>query len=228
MKNPDLEKEANKDKENKDEKERSITRDLKLRNKKEDKFREKLFRDRDAKLTIKPYRDREEKTKYRDMKHQKKYEEKKFYGKKDERENFKERTEERRGALRDERKFENKDDHRDYRDRKIEEKRGKSYEKMRQEKKRLSETKRQSATENIEDNSTKGKQEEFLKQHKKSESTETNIMQKDTRPTEIRRSSEAKSDGIKHLKEKEMEEKPKAVEDETSNLESRSIKKYIF
>ena len=99
---------------------------------------------------------------------------------------------------------------------------------MWQEKKSLSETKRQNATENIEDNLTIGKQEEFLKQHKKSESTETNIMQKDTRPTEIMRSSEAKSDGIKHLNEKEMEEKPKPVEDETSNLESRFWKVAFF
>ncbi|KOC65468.1 Regulator of nonsense transcripts 3A, partial [Habropoda laboriosa] len=98
-----------------------------------DKLREKVPRDRDSKSITKGYRDRiEDANKDRDIKHQRRHEDKKIYGRRDERD-----------GMRDDRKYDFKEDVKDSRERKIEEKRGKSYEKMRQEKKRLAETKKQ-------------------------------------------------------------------------------------
>ncbi|XP_015587422.1 regulator of nonsense transcripts 3B [Cephus cinctus] len=142
LKNPDAERETSKDnKENKDEKEKLSLKDLKNRNKRDERMREKLSRDRDSKTLAKGYRERDERNKDRDAsKHQRKHEEKKPYGRKDDRENPKE---DRRSEMKEDRKNEPKDDGKELRDRKAEEKRGKSYEKMRQEKKRLAEAKRQ-------------------------------------------------------------------------------------
>ncbi|XP_017790120.1 PREDICTED: regulator of nonsense transcripts 3B [Habropoda laboriosa] len=134
LKNPDLDKEMCKDnKENREEKDKLSPKDIKNRIKKEDKLREKVPRDRDSKSITKGYRDRiEDANKDRDIKHQRRHEDKKIYGRRDERD-----------GMRDDRKYDFKEDVKDSRERKIEEKRGKSYEKMRQEKKRLAETKKQ-------------------------------------------------------------------------------------
>jgi regulator of nonsense transcripts 3 len=63
--------------------------------------------------------------------------------------------EERRFEFKDDRKYEVKEEFREFRERKVEEKRGKSYEKMRQEKKKLAETKKLIADTNGEDTSPK-------------------------------------------------------------------------
>lgn len=141
LKNPDLDKEMCKDnKENKEERDKLSPKDLKNRIKKEDKLREKIPRDRDSKSITKGYRERvEDRNKDRELKHQRRHDDKKIYGRRDERDGIKD---DRRIDGKDDRKYDFKEDIKDFRDRKIEEKRGKSYEKMRQEKKRLAETKK--------------------------------------------------------------------------------------
>ncbi|XP_076685709.1 UPF3 regulator of nonsense mediated mRNA decay isoform X2 [Andrena cerasifolii] len=166
LKNPDLDKEMYKDnKENKEEKDKLPPKDIKNRVKKEDKLREKVPRDRDSKPITKGYRDRvEDRNKDRDMKHQKRHEDKKVYGRRDERDSIKD---DRRIDGKDDRKYDFKEDIKDSRERKIEEKRGKSYEKMRQEKKRLAETKKQNVEFNIDaESNTKSKSEEEGPQRK--------------------------------------------------------------
>lgn len=222
LKNPDSEREANKNKENKEEREKNISKDVKTRNKREDKFRDKLTRDRDGKLSAKSYRDREEKFKDRDMKYQKKHDERKLYGKKEERENFKERMDDRRSESRDERKFENREDNREFKERKAEEKKGKSYEKMRQEKRRLSETKKQNLVENnVEISVEKVKIDETPQDVKSAESNEQNPVEVDQTTLEGKDISEKESAIVKIPdKEEEKEEEPKFIPDENPNLEN--------
>lgn len=152
MRNPELDKEFSKDdKENKEERDKLSPKDLKNRNKRDEKIRDKLSRDRETKPMIKGYRERvDERNKDREIK-QRRYDEKKLYGRRDEREGMKE---ERRTDFKDDRRYEAKED------RKMEEKRGKSYEKMRQEKKKLAETKRQMFDANVSDASPKKVKEE--------------------------------------------------------------------
>lgn len=153
LKNPDLDRESSKDdKENKDDRDKLSPKDLKNRNKRDDKVREKSSRDRESKPIIKGYRERvDERNKDREIK-QRRYDEKKLYGRRDEREGVKE---DKRIDLRDDRRYETKED-----SRKVEEKRGKSYEKMRQEKKKLAETKKQMADANVSEASPKKVKEE--------------------------------------------------------------------
>ncbi|XP_033207112.1 regulator of nonsense transcripts 3A isoform X2 [Belonocnema kinseyi] len=214
LKNTEFAKEASKDK--KYDKEKNVLKDLKLRNKKEDKFRDKPSKERDGKLSTKSYRDREEKTKDRDIKHHNKNEDKKFYAKKDERESFKDRMEERRSDSREERKFETKEDQNEFMDRKLVEKRGKSYEKMRQEKKRLSETKRQSIAGHVADCiSEKTKKEDSSKQHKMSDENEMNDVQKDKEHNGVRCTVDKNYDYVKiSMKKEKEEEKLKTIPDE--------------
>ncbi|XP_032664404.1 regulator of nonsense transcripts 3A isoform X2 [Odontomachus brunneus] len=152
LKNPDLDRESSKDdKENKDERDKLSPKDLKNRNKRDDKVREKSSRDRETKPIIKGYRERvDERNKDREIK-QRRYDEKKLYGRRDERESVKE---DKRIDMRDDKRYETKED------RKVEEKRGKSYEKMRQEKKKLAETKKQMADANVNEASPKKVKEE--------------------------------------------------------------------
>ncbi|XP_015438488.1 PREDICTED: regulator of nonsense transcripts 3A [Dufourea novaeangliae] len=156
LKNPDLDKEICKDnKENKEDRDKLSPKDTKNRIKKEDKLRDKIPRDRDSKPITKGYRDRvEDRNKdQREIKHQRRHDDKKVYGRRDERDNIKD---DRRNDGKDDRKCDYKEDIKDSRERKNEEKRGKSYEKMRQEKKRLAETKKQSVEFNMDiENSTK-------------------------------------------------------------------------
>lgn len=153
LRNPDLDKESNRDdKENKEEKDKLLPKDLKNRNKRDEKIREKLSRDRETKPIIKGYKERiDERNKDREIK-QKRYDDKKPYGRRDDREYVKE---ERRNDLKDDRRYEAKED------RKVEEKRGKSYEKMRQEKKKLAETKKQLIDANTSNASPKKVKEEY-------------------------------------------------------------------
>ncbi|CAL7943554.1 unnamed protein product [Xylocopa violacea] len=165
LKNPDLDKEMCKDnKENREEKDKLSPKDIKNRIKKDDKLRDKIPRDRDSKSIMKGYRERiEDRNKDRDIKHQRRHEDKKIYGRRDERDGMKD---DRRFDGKDERKYDFKEDIKDSRDRKIEEKRGKSYEKMRQEKKRLAETKKQNVEFSVDtENSVKlrNEDEEFQK-----------------------------------------------------------------
>lgn len=165
MKNPDLDKEMCKDnKENREEKDKLSPKDIKNRIKKEDKLRDKVPRDRDSKSITKGYRERiEDRNKDRDIKHQRRHEDKKIYGRRDERDGIKD---DRRFDGKDDRKYDFKEDTKDSRERKIEEKRGKSYEKMRQEKKRLAETKKQNVEFSVDtENSAKlrSEDEEFQK-----------------------------------------------------------------
>ncbi|KAK2584064.1 hypothetical protein KPH14_006511 [Odynerus spinipes] len=141
LKNPDLDKEANKDnKENKDERDKASPKDLKNRNKRDDKLREKIPRDRDLKSLTKGYRERmDDRNKDREIKHQRRHEDKKLYGRREDRDFLKE---DKKNDVRDDRKYDIKEDLKESKERRIEEKRGKSYEKMRLEKKRLAETKR--------------------------------------------------------------------------------------
>ncbi|XP_043476608.1 regulator of nonsense transcripts 3B [Leptopilina heterotoma] len=221
LKNPDSEREANKNKENKEEREKNISKDVKTRNKRDDKFRDKLTRDRDGKLPAKSYRDREEKFKDRDMKYQKKHDERKSYGKKEERDNFKERMDDRRSESRDERKFENREDNREFKERKAEEKKGKSYEKMRQEKRRLSETKKQNLTENSVEISVEKVKIDETPLDVKSESNEQNSVEVDQTSLEGKDICEKESANIKIPdKEEEKEEEPKFIADEKPNLEN--------
>ncbi|KAL2726976.1 regulator of nonsense transcripts 3A-like [Vespula squamosa] len=148
LKNPDLDKETNKDnKENKDERDKASPKDLKNRNKRDEKLREKVPRDRDLKPLTKGYRERmDDRNKERDIKHQRRHEDKKLYGRRDDRDFLKE---DRKNDVRDDRKYDIKEDLKECKERRIEEKRGKSYEKMRLEKKRLAETKRHNVELNI-------------------------------------------------------------------------------
>ncbi|XP_018370775.1 PREDICTED: regulator of nonsense transcripts 3A-like isoform X1 [Trachymyrmex cornetzi] len=154
LRNPDLDKELSKDdKENKEERDKLSPKELKNKNKRDEKIREKSTRDREIKPIIKGYRDRvDDRNKEREIK-QRRYDEKKPYGRRDERED-------RRIELRDDRRYEMKEDFRESRDRKVEERRGKSYEKMRQEKKKLAETKKQIADANGDDTTSKKAKEE--------------------------------------------------------------------
>jgi len=154
LRNPDLDKESSKDdKENKDERDKLSPKELKNRNKRDEKIREKSMRDREIKPIIKGYRERiDDRNKEREIK-QRRYDEKKPYGRRDERE-------ERRIDLRDDRRYEMKEEFREPRERKVEERRGKSYEKMRQEKKKLAETKKQIADVNGDDTNPKKAKEE--------------------------------------------------------------------
>ncbi|XP_058801801.1 regulator of nonsense transcripts 3A isoform X2 [Phymastichus coffea] len=123
----DKDRDSNRDlnKENKDDKERVIIKDFKNKNKKEDRYRDKMGRE--VKVPMKNYRDRDDRMKDREVKQTRKYEDKR-YNKKDDRDSH----------SKDDQPHEK--DEISYKERKIEEKRGKSYEKMRQEKKRLVET----------------------------------------------------------------------------------------
>ncbi|KAK9294877.1 hypothetical protein QLX08_010629 [Tetragonisca angustula] len=164
LKNPDLDKEMCRDnKENREEKDKLSPKDIKNRIKKEDKLRDKIPRDRDSKSITKGYRERiEDRNKDRDIKHQRRHEDKKIYGRRDERDGINDR----RFDGKDDRKYDFKEDIKDSRERKIEEKRGKSYEKMRQEKKRLAETKKQNIEFSVDmENGAKlrNEDEEFLK-----------------------------------------------------------------
>ncbi|XP_018340910.1 PREDICTED: regulator of nonsense transcripts 3B-like isoform X2 [Trachymyrmex septentrionalis] len=154
LRNPDLDKELSKDdKENKEERDKLSPKELKNKNKRDEKIREKSTRDREIKPIIKGYRDRvDDRNKEREIK-QRRYDEKKPYGRRDDRED-------RRIELRDDRRYEMKEDFRESRDRKVEERRGKSYEKMRQEKKKLAETKKQIADANGDDTTSKKVKEE--------------------------------------------------------------------
>lgn len=149
-----MDKESSKDdKENKDERDKLSPKELKNRNKRDEKIREKSMRDREIKPIIKGYRERiDDRNKEREIK-QRRYDEKKPYGRRDERE-------ERRIDLRDDRRYEMKEEFREPRERKVEERRGKSYEKMRQEKKKLAETKKQIADANADDTNPKKAKEE--------------------------------------------------------------------
>lgn len=159
LRNPDLDKDSSKDdKENKDERDKLSPKEMKNRNKRDDKIKEKSMRDREIKPIIKGYRERvDDRNKERDLK-QRRYDEKKPYGRRDERE-------ERRIDLRDDRRYEMKEEFREPRDRKVEERRGKSYEKMRQEKKKLAETKKQIADANGDD-TKKAKEEHDIVQER--------------------------------------------------------------
>lgn len=146
MKNPDVEREVNREnKENTEEKEKILPiKEQKNRKKDETKLRDKVLvnRERDTKLLAgKSYRDREERKHERDNKH-KKHEDKKLHKREDKDVHIKE----------DRNKNKEFKDDCHQKEKYLEEKRGKSYEKMRQEKRlRLSELKKQSTTEdNIE------------------------------------------------------------------------------
>ncbi|KYM99301.1 Regulator of nonsense transcripts 3A [Cyphomyrmex costatus] len=154
LRNPDLDKESSKDdKENKEERDKLSPKEMKNKNKRDEKVREKSMRDREMKPIIKGYRERvDDRNKEREIK-QRRYDEKKPYGRRDERED-------RRTEFRDDRRYEMKEDFRESRDRKVEERRGKSYEKMRQEKKKLAETKKQIADANGDDTISKKAKEE--------------------------------------------------------------------
>lgn len=157
LRNPDLDKESRDDKENKDERDKMPLKELKNRNKRDDKIRDKPMRDRETKPIIKGYRERvDDRNKDRDIK-QRRYDEKKPYGRRDERDSMRE---ERRNDFKEDRRYEMKEEFRESRDRKMEERRGKSYEKMRQEKKKLAETKKQIADVNGDDASPKKAKEE--------------------------------------------------------------------
>lgn len=136
---------------------------MKNRNKRDEKIREKSTREREIKPIIKGYRERvDDRNKEREIK-QRRYDDKKPYGRRDERED-------RRIDLRDDRRYEIKEEFRESRDRKVEERRGKSYEKMRQEKKKLAETKKQIADANGDDtNPKKAKEEHENVQERESE-----------------------------------------------------------
>lgn len=129
---------------------------MKNRHKRDEKVREKLSRDREIKPIIKGYRERID-DRNKEMKHRR-YDEKRPYGRRDDREGVRE---ERRFDLKDDRRYEAKEEFRESRDRKVEERRGKSYEKMRQEKKKLAETKKQSVDINGDDMNSKKIKEDY-------------------------------------------------------------------
>ncbi|XP_012262251.2 regulator of nonsense transcripts 3B [Athalia rosae] len=164
LKNPDLGKDTNKEsKEAKDDKDKVLPKEGKSRNRKEEKLRDKTARDRDSKVPGKNFKDKE-------AKHQRRNEEKKGYVRKEEREISKE---DKKTDGKEERKNETREDDREIKDKKVEEKRGKSYEKMRQEKKRLAEAKRQSVEFGSEPVNTgkvkKEERESFSKRDRRSE-----------------------------------------------------------
>ncbi|XP_015114241.1 regulator of nonsense transcripts 3A [Diachasma alloeum] len=137
LKNPDAEREVGREnKENKEDKERP-PKEVKTR-KKDDKLRDKVLgpRDRDGKISAKGYKD--DRKQDRDGKHQRKHEDKKSYSR---REDHNHSREERRAEGKIPK--EPREDFREPRERRTEEKKGKSYEKMRQEKRRLAESKKQ-------------------------------------------------------------------------------------
>ncbi|XP_015174167.1 PREDICTED: regulator of nonsense transcripts 3B isoform X2 [Polistes dominula] len=122
LKNPDLDKDTNKDnKENKDDRDKVSPKDLKNRNKRDEKLREKVPRDRDLKPLTKAYRERmDDRNKDRDIKHQRRHEDKKLYGRRDDRDLFKE---DKKIDIRDNNKnYDIKDDFKESKERRIEEK----------------------------------------------------------------------------------------------------------
>lgn len=165
-----MDKESSKDdKENKEERDKLSPKELKNRHKRDEKVREKLSRDREIKPIIKGYRERID-DRNKDLKHRR-YDEKRPYGRRDEREGVRE---ERRLDLKDDtRRYETKEEFRESRDRKVEEKRGKSYEKMRQEKKKLAETKKQIVDVNGDDANSKKIKEEYDVVREKEEGKES-------------------------------------------------------
>lgn len=221
LKNQDLDKEMCKDnKENREEKDKFSPKDIKNRIKKDDKLRDKISRDRDSKSITKGYRERiEDRNKDKDIKHQRRHEDKKIYGRRDERDSIKD---DRRFDGKDDRKYDFKEDIKDCRERKIEEKRGKSYEKMRQEKKRLAETKKQNVDFNVDiENNVKLRceDEEFQKKEFQVDSYE-NIKENEE-------SMDDKED-IKNSKEKEKQEineKKVLIEDSVQDYEIKEQKK---
>lgn len=221
LKNQDLDKEMCKDnKENREEKDKFSPKDIKNRIKKDDKLRDKISRDRDSKSITKGYRERiEDRNKDKDIKHQRRHEDKKIYGRRDERDGIKD---DRRFDGKDDRKYDFKEDIKDCRERKIEEKRGKSYEKMRQEKKRLAETKKQNVDFNVDiENNVKLRceDEEFQKKEFQVDSYE-NIKENEE-------SMDDKED-IKNSKEKEKQEineKKVLIEDSVQDYEIKEQKK---
>jgi len=190
LRNPDLDKESKDDKENKEERDKLSPKELRNRNKRDEKIREKSIRDREIKPIIKGYRERvDDRNKEREIK-QRRYDEKKSYGRRDERE-------ERRIDLRDDRRYEMKEEFRESRDRKVEERRGKSYEKMRQEKKKLAETKKQIADANGDDtNSKKAKEEHEIVQERENGNSKESVYN---------------GDDLRHAKDNEREQR--TVED---------------
>ncbi|XP_012540371.1 regulator of nonsense transcripts 3A isoform X2 [Monomorium pharaonis] len=198
LRNPDLDKESSKDdKENKEERDKLSPKELKNRSRKDDKIREKPMRDREIKPIIKGYRERvDDRNKEREIK-QRRYDEKKPYGRCDDRE-------ERRLDFRDDRRYEIKEEFRDSRDRKVEERRGKSYEKMRQEKKKLAETKKQIADANGDDtNSKKAKEEHDIVQERKNESNKEFVYN---------------GNELKHAKDNECEQRNTAEDGITTDI----------
>lgn len=129
---------------------------MKNRHKRDEKIREKLSRDREIKPIIKGYRERID-DRNKEIKHRR-YDEKRPYGRRDDREGVRE---ERRFDFKDDRRYEAKEEFRESRDRKVEERRGKSYEKMRQEKKKLAETKKQIVDINGDDVNSKKIKEDY-------------------------------------------------------------------
>lgn len=207
-------------KENREEKDKFSPKDIKNRIKKDDKLRDKISRDRDSKSITKGYRERiEDRNKDKDIKHQRRHEDKKIYGRRDERDSIKD---DRRFDGKDDRKYDFKEDIKDCRERKIEEKRGKSYEKMRQEKKRLAETKKQNVDFNVDiENNVKLRceDEEFQKKEFQVDSYE-NIKENEE-------SMDDKED-IKNSKEKEKQEineKKVLIEDSVQDYEIKEQKK---
>lgn len=203
LKNPDLDKEISRDnKENKEDKEKVSPKDLKNRNKRDDKLREKVPRDRDTKPLTKGYRDRmDDRNKDRDMKHQRRHEDKKLYGRRDERDNLRD---DRKNDGKDDRKYDFKDD---MKERKVEEKRGKSYEKMRQEKKRLAETKKQNLELNTDsENTTKTKNDEDNSQHREESMDVSENVSKDVED------SLTKKIDVGKFTDKKVEELPQEIE----------------
>lgn len=185
LRNPDLDKDSSKDdKENKEERDKLSPKELKNRNKRDEKIREKSTREREIKPIIKGYRERvDDRNKEREIK-QRRYDDKKPYGRRDERED-------RRIDLRDDRRYEIKEEFRESRDRKVEERRGKSYEKMRQEKKKLAETKKQIADANGDDT-------------KKAKEEHENIQE---RESENGKESVYNGDDLRHAKDNECEQR---------------------
>lgn len=125
LKNPDTEKETRENKE----KEKIVLKENKTRPKKEDKFKDKV-REREIKLQQKLEKNRD-----KDSKPVKKQEEKKIQSRKEE------SKIEDKNENKEERHVDSKDDFREKKS--CEEKKGKSYEKMRLEKKRLADAKKQ-------------------------------------------------------------------------------------
>ncbi|XP_072767744.1 uncharacterized protein Upf3 isoform X1 [Anoplolepis gracilipes] len=175
LRNPDLDKDSNKDdKENKEERDKLSPKELKNRHKRDDKVREKLSRDREIKPIIKGYRERID-DRNKEMKHRR-YDEKRPYVRRDDREGVRE---ERRLDLKDDRRYETKEEFRESRDRKVEERHGKSYEKMRQEKKKLAETKKQIVDVNGDNANSKKTKEEYDVREKEDENGKESVRKED-------------------------------------------------